>query len=188
MKRAISLSFFFSMKLGGSKPFTSPAKRDAVALVGVEERDGRGAALARRAATRQVSSVPIADRRDETDAGDDDALHHADRRASHSGHARRGCGLRGDPRQDGPQVGFSSCVLLDVVDGVLDGADLLRVLVRDVDLEGLFEREDQLDQTERICPEVVDERGLGLDVLLVDVELLLDDALDLGRDVPAFRH
>jgi hypothetical protein len=74
-------------------------------------------------------------------------------------------------------------VLLDVVDRVLHGADLLGVLVRDVDLEGLLEGEDELDQTERIGAEVVDEVRLGLDVLLVDVQLLLDDALDLARDV-----
>ncbi len=74
-------------------------------------------------------------------------------------------------------------VLLDVVDCVLDGADLLGVLVRNVDLEGLLERENELDQTEGVRAEVLDERGLGLDVLLLDVELLLDDALDLARDV-----
>src|SRR5438105_2500429 len=74
-------------------------------------------------------------------------------------------------------------VLLDVVNRVLDGADLLRVLVRDVDLEGLFEREHELDQSERVRAKVFDERRLRLDVLLLDVELLLDDALDLARDV-----
>jgi hypothetical protein len=74
-------------------------------------------------------------------------------------------------------------VLLDVVDRVLNGADLLGVLVRDVDLEGLLEGQDQLDQAERVGAEVVDEARLGFDVLLVDVQLLLDDALDLARDV-----
>ena len=36
--------------------------------------------------------------------------------------------------------------------------DLLRVFVRDVDLEGLFKRENQLDETERVGTKVVDER------------------------------
>ena len=40
-------------------------------------------------------------------------------------------------------------MVLDVRDRILDRADLLRVLVRDVDLEGLLESEDKLDQTER---------------------------------------
>lgn len=38
-------------------------------------------------------------------------------------------------------------VLLDVVDRILYGADLLGVLVRDIDFEGLFEREHELDET-----------------------------------------
>src|SRR5262249_40914967 len=79
-------------------------------------------------------------------------------------------------------------VRLDVLDRVLDGPDLLRVLVRDVNLEGLLEREDELHQAQRICSEVVDERRLPLDVLLVDVELLLDDPLYFGRDVATFCH
>src|SRR5580692_5479625 len=74
-------------------------------------------------------------------------------------------------------------VLLDVFDRVLDGPDLLRVFVGDVDLESLFECKDEFDQTEGVGAEVVDERRLWLDVLLVDVELLFDDALDLARNV-----
>ena len=47
---------------------------------------------------------------------------------------------------------------------------------------------DQLDETQRIGTQVVDERGLGFDVLLVHVELFLDDPLHFGRDVATFRH
>src|SRR5690348_16577805 len=74
-------------------------------------------------------------------------------------------------------------VLLDVVDGVLDGPDLLGVLVRDVDLEGLFERRAEPSGPERVRAEIFDDRRPRLDVLLPAVELLLDDALDLARDV-----
>jgi hypothetical protein len=74
-------------------------------------------------------------------------------------------------------------VLLDVVDRVLHGPDLLGVFVRDVDLERLLEGEHELDQTERVGTEVVDEARLGFDVLLVDVELLPDDPFDLAGDV-----
>src|SRR5216110_3001099 len=57
---------------------------------------------------------------------------------------------------------------LDVVDGLLDGGDLLGFLVRDLGLELFLERHDQLDGVERISTEVVDERGLVLDLGLVD--------------------
>jgi hypothetical protein len=79
-------------------------------------------------------------------------------------------------------------VLLDVVDGVLHRADLLRVLVGDVDGERLLEGQHQLDQPQRIGAEVVDEGHLGLDLLLVDVELLLDDALHFCGDISTFSH
>src|SRR5689334_8153508 len=52
-------------------------------------------------------------------------------------------------------------VLFDLVDGVLHRADFLGVFVRDVDLERLFEGEHELDETERVGAEVVDERRLG---------------------------
>ena len=78
-------------------------------------------------------------------------------------------------------------MFLDVVDGILDGADLLRVLVRDVDREGRLEGEHHLDEPEGIGAEIVDERRLGLDVLLIDIELLLDDSLHFGGDVQ-FSH
>src|SRR5690349_20532503 len=39
-------------------------------------------------------------------------------------------------------------VRVDVIDGVLHGADLLRVLVGNLDLEGLFERHHQLHRVE----------------------------------------
>src|SRR5690606_17514444 len=39
-------------------------------------------------------------------------------------------------------------MLFDVIDGVLDSPDLLRVLVRNIDLERLFERQHELHQPE----------------------------------------
>ena len=68
--------------------------------------------------------------------------------------------------------------LVDVVDGILDGADLLRVLVRDLRPELLFEAHDQLHEVERVGVQVVDERCLGLDLILVGAELLDDDLLE----------
>ena len=45
-------------------------------------------------------------------------------------------------------------VLLDVVDGVLDGLDLLGVFVGDLDVEGFFKLHDELDDVERVGAEV----------------------------------
>src|SRR5215203_1206541 len=52
-------------------------------------------------------------------------------------------------------------MLVDVVDGVLDGGDLLGVFVRDLDVEFLLDQHDQLDDVEAVGPEVVDERSIG---------------------------
>src|SRR5579859_3393541 len=52
-------------------------------------------------------------------------------------------------------------VLLDVIDSVVDGPDLFRVLVGNLDVESFFEGHDQLDGVERIGAQVVYERGAG---------------------------
>ena len=72
---------------------------------------------------------------------------------------------------------------LDVVDGLLDGGDLLRFLVGDLGLELLLERHHQLDGVERVGAEVVDERRFVLDLGLVDAQLLGNDLLDPLFDV-----
>src|SRR5437588_11620011 len=78
-------------------------------------------------------------------------------------------------------------VLLDVFDGVGDLLDLLGIFVRDLHAELLFEAHDQLDEVQRVRVEVLDERGLGSDLLLVDPELLDDELLEtLERS--AFGH
>src|SRR5580704_3615794 len=73
---------------------------------------------------------------------------------------------------------FRLGVLIDVRDGVLHGADFLRVLIRYFDLESLFERHDQLDSVERIGAEVVDKRSRGRHFRFIDTQLLHDDLLD----------
>src|SRR5262245_61743412 len=69
-------------------------------------------------------------------------------------------------------------VLLDVLDGVLDGADLLGVLVRDLDPELLLERHYQLDDVERVGAQVVGEARFHRHLVGIDAELLDDDVLD----------
>src|SRR5262249_30453221 len=97
-----------------------------------------------------------------------------------------------DPRRSRrhgpPGSGSAANVLFDVVHRVLNGSDLLGILVGNVDLESFLERQDELHEAQRIRAEVVDERRLRLDIGFVHVELLLDDPLHLGRDVATFSH
>src|SRR5215470_1177584 len=71
---------------------------------------------------------------------------------------------------------------VDVVDGVTDSLDVLGLLVGDLDLELLLHRHHQLDDVQAVRAEVLDEGGLGLDLVLPHAELVGDDVLDLGLD------
>ncbi len=68
--------------------------------------------------------------------------------------------------------------LLDVVDGLADGLDLLRHVVGDVDVELLFEFHHQLDRIQGIRAQIVDERGFAGDLVLADAKLLGNDIND----------
>src|ERR1700756_2380 len=72
-----------------------------------------------------------------------------------------------------------AAALVDVVDGLVDGSNLLGILVRDFDLEFLLEGHHQLDRVERIGAQVVDERGIVRDLLLLDAQLFGNDGFDL---------
>src|SRR5262245_46111581 len=72
---------------------------------------------------------------------------------------------------------------LDVVDGLLDRGDLFRFLVGNPGLELFLERHHQFHRVERIRAEVVDERGLVLDVRLVHAQLLGNYLFDTLLDV-----
>src|SRR5690606_27514782 len=98
---------------------------------------------------------------------------------------------RGRPSPDGARTATAGCapgpsglrVRLHVVDRLLDRRDLLGFFVGDLGLELVLERHDELDGVERDGSEVVDERGLVLDVGLVDAELFGHDLLDALFDV-----
>src|SRR5690242_16218529 len=66
-------------------------------------------------------------------------------------------------------------VLLDVVYGVLHGADLLRILIRDFNVEGLFEGHDQLDCVQGVCPQIVHEGSSRRNLAFLNAQLLDDD-------------
>src|SRR4029079_3057702 len=95
-------------------------------------------------------------------------------------HASAGRTLSCSARRPSERLGG---VLVDVIDGVLDGADLLRILVRDLRPELLLEAHDELDEIEGVGVEIVHEGRLRLDLLLIDTELLDDDLLQalVGR-------
>src|SRR4029079_12805044 len=71
----------------------------------------------------------------------------------------------------------SGGVLVDVVDSVLDGADLFGILVGDLGPELFLEAHDQLDKVERVGVEIVNERGLELVLILFESKLFNHDLL-----------
>ena len=77
---------------------------------------------------------------------------------------------------DAPAQAISSFrVGVDVIDGVFDSADLLRILVGNLDVESLFEGHDQFDGVERVGAQVVDKRRVRRDFALVHAQLLNND-------------
>src|SRR5690606_3964775 len=68
-------------------------------------------------------------------------------------------------------------VLFDIADRLSDGRDLFRLVVRDAHPERFFELHNQLNDIQGVGPKVVDEAGLGGDLVLVDTEALADDRL-----------
>src|SRR5690349_10050252 len=74
-------------------------------------------------------------------------------------------------------------LLVEVVHGVTDGAELLGVLVGDVDVELLLERHHELHRVQAVGAEVLHEAGLAGELLTLDAQLLDDDVLDLLFDV-----
>src|SRR5438067_1369012 len=73
-------------------------------------------------------------------------------------------------------------VVLDVLDGVADGHDLLGVLVRDLDVEVLLQGHAELSGIEGVRAQVFDELRGRSDVVLLHPELLDDDLLHLILD------
>jgi hypothetical protein len=72
---------------------------------------------------------------------------------------------------------------VQVLHGIADGAELIRLFVRDVDVELLLEGHHQLDGVQAVAAEVLHETGVGLELLPLHAELLDDDVLDLLFDV-----
>src|SRR5581483_7099262 len=79
-------------------------------------------------------------------------------------------------------------VSLDVVDNVLDGADFLGVLVRDLHPVLLLQRHHQLDDIQRVRPEVLDKRRIRSHFVSGHTELLADYLANLGFDFSSHRY
>ena len=62
-------------------------------------------------------------------------------------------------------------MLLDELDRLTHGLDLLGSVVGNVDLELFFEFHHQLDGIERVSPQVLDERCFGGDLILAHTKL-----------------
>src|SRR3972149_2883110 len=67
---------------------------------------------------------------------------------------------------------------VDVVDGLLDGGDLFRLFIGNFAVKFLFQRHYQFDRIQGIRAQIIHEGGGGLDLALVNAQLLHDNLLD----------
>src|SRR5271169_6742801 len=72
---------------------------------------------------------------------------------------------------------FPFRVGVDVIDSVLHGADFLRFLVRNLDIEGLLEGHYQFHRVQRIGAQVVHKRSADRDFAFVHAQLFHNDLL-----------
>ena len=160
----------------------APGAQIALVVVGMADIEGLRDGQVDHAVAEELEAFVVADRRvamlvvpARVDEGLLQQVEVADREPDPR---REGlAGTHGDVVRSAPSERLGGA-LVDVVDGVLDGADLLGVLVGDLRPELLFEAHDELDEVQRVGVQVVDERRLRLDLILVGAELLDDDLLE----------
>src|SRR5207249_4835423 len=70
-------------------------------------------------------------------------------------------------------------LVVEIVHRGPDGAQFLRLLVRDVDVEFLLEGHDQLDRVEAVGPEVFHEARVVGELVALDPKLFDDNVFDL---------
>src|SRR5579875_2591978 len=73
-------------------------------------------------------------------------------------------------------------MLFYIILGLLDGSNLLCILVRDLELEFLFQRHDQLDQIQRVGVEILNKRSAGNDFALIDAKLIHNNLFETLRN------
>jgi hypothetical protein len=74
-------------------------------------------------------------------------------------------------------------MVLDVVNRVLNGRDLLGLLIGNLGLEFVFERHHQLYGVKRIGSQIIDELRLCLDLGFVDTQLFSHNLFNALFDV-----
>ena len=60
---------------------------------------------------------------------------------------------------------------VDIIDGILDGADLFGRIVGDFDAKFLFKRHDEFDNVEAVCAQIVNEACAFGDLICLDAEM-----------------
>ncbi len=74
-------------------------------------------------------------------------------------------------------------MFLDVIDRLLDGAQLFLFAVRDLDAEGIFKGHHEFNGVKAVSAQIFDEGGLILDVGFIDAQLFSNNLLDTGFDI-----
>src|SRR5437899_5528279 len=171
MNRSFRRASFLSMKLAGSNPFTSPAMRQGKSLA--SKRVIGPTPLLPAIAASHVCWVPMP-------SGVTRPMPVTT--TLRSTRCMRSWRVAAAAAGRQPPAAGLFLVLVDEVHRVLDGLDVLRLLIRDLHLELLFHGHHQLDDVEGVGAEVLDEGGLRFDLVLAHAELLRDDALDLRLD------
>src|SRR6266700_2059688 len=69
-------------------------------------------------------------------------------------------------------------VLFDIIRSFLHGGDLLCILIRNLQFKLFFKRHDEFDQVERVCIQILNERSVGNDLILVNAELINNNLLE----------
>src|SRR6266404_2136340 len=74
-------------------------------------------------------------------------------------------------------------MVLDVIDRVLHRLDGFGLVIRDLEVEGLFKSHDELHPVERIGAQVIDEGGASRDLAGLHAQLIVDDLPDLFLNI-----
>ena len=84
-------------------------------------------------------------------------------------------------------LGCSANLFGDVGNCRSNGLDFFGILIRNGDVKGRFELHHEFNGVEAICPEIIDEAGLGYKLVTGSSHVFADDFVDLFLNVDV-RH